>query len=293
MLASPEVSVIIPTLNEASNIEQQLQALQEQIGHPPLEVIVVDAGSTDGTLEILGRWQDRLAGLRIITTPRMGISHQRNLGVSEAQAEMIAICDGDDLVSPTWVAGMSEALERFELAGGPTFITDPRSLRRTLASPLDENWSASAVGPKKLHLGYLPGPLGCNIGFRKQTWTAVGGFDPMMDGAEDVDFVFSCTESGAHVGFNSRAIVAKASRRSASGAFAQHYRYGRASVRLYQKHRSHGMPKNNAGGLVEAAKLLASLPRLASSKRRHNWVRRAGSQLGRVIGSIQSRTLYL
>lgn len=78
------LSVIIPCLNAAATIDQQLEALTQQTT-TPWEVIISDTGSTDGTLDIIRRYSDRLPRLKIVdASGRRGAGHARNEGVKAA-----------------------------------------------------------------------------------------------------------------------------------------------------------------------------------------------------------------
>jgi rSAM/selenodomain-associated transferase 2 len=89
-----QVSIIIPTLNEADCLQQTLIRLQALEQHP-LEIIIVDGGSTDATRKIAARF-----GLRPLTTERPGRSVQLNAGARAAQGELLCFLHGD-----TWVPG--------------------------------------------------------------------------------------------------------------------------------------------------------------------------------------------
>lgn len=90
------VSVIIPTFNRAHVLGRALDSVLAQ-AYDPVEVIVVDDGSTDNTRELMAGYRDRV---RILTQPNKGVSAARNLGVREAKGEFIALLDSDDAWTP-------------------------------------------------------------------------------------------------------------------------------------------------------------------------------------------------
>ncbi len=97
----PLVSIIIPTYNRAHLVTDAIDSAHSQT-QQPLEVIVVDDGSSDGTPELLtARYGDRI---RLIQQRNQGPSIARNRGVEAAQGAFIQFCDADDRLHPTKVA---------------------------------------------------------------------------------------------------------------------------------------------------------------------------------------------
>jgi glycosyltransferase involved in cell wall biosynthesis len=94
---TPTVSVIMPVFNVAPFVRLAVDSVLSQ-GFSDLELIVVDDGSTDGSLETLQRVRD--SRVRIISQPNAGSSAARNTGIQEACARYISFIDGDDLWLP-------------------------------------------------------------------------------------------------------------------------------------------------------------------------------------------------
>ncbi|MEK4362263.1 glycosyltransferase [Paenibacillus sp. FSL M8-0212] len=93
----PKVSVIMPSLNVADYIEQCMESVVNQTLRD-IEIIVVDAGSTDGTLEILKKFESEDNRLHIIHSDRKSYGYQMNLGISMAHGEYIGVVETDDYV---------------------------------------------------------------------------------------------------------------------------------------------------------------------------------------------------
>jgi glycosyltransferase involved in cell wall biosynthesis len=89
------VSVVVPTLNAARYLADALDSIEAQ-GHESLEVVLVDGGSTDGTLEIAGRYRR----VRAIAQKHAGLPDAWNCGIAAAAGELIAFLDGDDRWAP-------------------------------------------------------------------------------------------------------------------------------------------------------------------------------------------------
>lgn len=91
-----DISVIIPTYNRAHLIRQTIHSILKQ-SYPPVEVIVVDDGSTDDTEAVLRQFGSAIKYLRI---DNAGQARARNIGAEASTAEWIAFCDSDDLWEP-------------------------------------------------------------------------------------------------------------------------------------------------------------------------------------------------
>lgn len=91
------VSVILPSLNVMRYIRQCLDSVVGQTLRE-IEIICVDAGSTDGTLEVLREYEKRDPRVRVIVSDRKSYGYQMNLGLAAAQGEYIGIVETDDYV---------------------------------------------------------------------------------------------------------------------------------------------------------------------------------------------------
>ena len=102
------VSVVVTTYNQAPYIYEALESVHAQT-YAPLEVLVVDDGSTDGTRERIEDFGDRVSPL---FQPNQGVAASRNTGVRRARGELIAFLDGDDVWNPEKLAVQVEVAKR-------------------------------------------------------------------------------------------------------------------------------------------------------------------------------------
>jgi hypothetical protein len=102
------ISVVIPTYNRAELVGATLDAVLAQ-SLPAHEVIVVDDGSCDGTLEVVKRYASRV---RSIAIENSGDLAARNVGVREASGDLVAFCDSDDIWRPGHLQAMAEVWRR-------------------------------------------------------------------------------------------------------------------------------------------------------------------------------------
>ncbi len=112
-LVSPLVSIVTPCLNFARFIEETLQSVAAQ-DYPNLEHIVVDGGSTDGTLEILARYPN----VTVLTGRDRGAADAINRGFDRSHGEFFTWLNADDLLLPGAIRAAVEALQNAPDAGG-------------------------------------------------------------------------------------------------------------------------------------------------------------------------------
>jgi GT2 family glycosyltransferase len=107
---APSLTVVTPTFNAVATIRETLASIQSQ-EYPALDHVVVDGGSTDGTVELLA--EEAAAGrLRYISEPDRGLSDAFNKGVAMATGEWIAWLNADDTYEPGALAAVGAALSR-------------------------------------------------------------------------------------------------------------------------------------------------------------------------------------
>ncbi len=111
---NPLVSIVTPSYNQAAYLEDTLRSVLGQ-DYPHIEYIVIDGGSTDGSLEIIERYQDQLAYW--VSEPDRGQAEAINKGLRRASGEVVGWLNSDDLYMAGAVAGAAEALARHPEAG--------------------------------------------------------------------------------------------------------------------------------------------------------------------------------
>ena len=96
-MSRPLVSVLIPAYNAEQTVAETVTSVLNQT-HPHVEVVVVDDGSTDGTLDVLRPFE--ASGVRVIAQENAGACVARNRALAEAQGDYLQYLDADDLLSP-------------------------------------------------------------------------------------------------------------------------------------------------------------------------------------------------
>src|SRR5579863_5317264 len=108
----PLVSLVTPSLNSAKFIRQTIESVVAQ-DYPRIEHVVMDGGSTDGTLEILASFP----GLTVLSAPDRGAADAINRGFEQTQGEYFSYLNSDDVLLPGAISAAVEGLDRDPEAG--------------------------------------------------------------------------------------------------------------------------------------------------------------------------------
>lgn len=213
------IAVVVTVRDEAASIAELLQSLGAQAVQPA-EIVVVDGGSTDGTLRILESWT-RTLPLRVLARPGVNIATGRNIGIEAAGQELIAVTDAGVRLAPRWLERLYAAVGSpdVDVASG-FFAPDPRT------------WFELAMGSTVLpssgeidQATFLPSSR--SIAFRRDAWRLVGGYPEWLGYCEDVVFDLRLRASGARFRFVPDAIAHFRPRGTLRSFWLQYYRYAR------------------------------------------------------------------
>jgi len=215
-----KVSLITTVKNEADSMERLLESLLAQ-SRKPEEVIIVDGGSTDGTVEVIRAYQGKLP-LKLIIGEGFNISQGRNAAIAQAQGEIIASTDAGVRLDPDWLKhllGPFEEDDSIDVVSG-FFLPDPQSLFEVAlgATVLP---ALSEIDPHR----FLPSSR--SVAFRRETWKEVGGYPEWLDYCEDLVFDFKLRHAGFKFLFAPQAVVYFCPRPDLDAFFRQYYRYSR------------------------------------------------------------------
>jgi GT2 family glycosyltransferase len=191
---SPLVSVVIPTLNEGDWVRRTVEAVLATSPGYPMEVIVVDDGSTDGSCGFLreGFAGSRNARVRLIKGGNLGSKRARNHGAAEARGEYLVFLDAHVLPDPGWLEELVRLLHdpSVGLAGLAVRCTNDHQCTGYTFVFVDENLGSGwAAPPQGMEPYETPCIIGCCVGVRQETFQELGGFDPggAHWGVEDIE----------------------------------------------------------------------------------------------------------
>jgi glycosyltransferase involved in cell wall biosynthesis len=174
---TPEVSVIVAAYNEQGCIADCLGSLMRQT-HPSFEVIVVDDGSTDGTVDVVRRFER----VRLIQQPHLGVARAINRGAQEARGEILLILDADQRFTGDFIVKLVQPITEGRAVGTNTF--------EEYVANLDNVWALCWNIEEGLPLGQrVPGDpddseMTAFRAIRRDAFLRIGGYDDVGSGSD-------------------------------------------------------------------------------------------------------------
>ena len=196
------ISVIATVLNERGNVSDLLDSLESQTRVPD-EIVIVDGGSTDGTLQMLeSRATSSDLPLVVLSRPGANISVGRNLAIGAATGPIIASTDAGVRLEREWLHALMQPMVGAQAArvSSGFFVADPRGAFETAlgAATLPE---VNEVDPFR----FLPSSR--SIAFYKEDWRKSDGYPEWLDYCEDLVFDFRLLHAAGGAAFAPDAIA--------------------------------------------------------------------------------------
>ncbi|NJN08500.1 MAG: glycosyltransferase [Richelia sp. RM1_1_1] len=207
----PVISVIIPAYNAAKTIQETVMSVLNQT-FSNLELIVINDGSQDSTLEVLSSIKD--SRLQVFFYENAGISMARNRGIERASGEFISFLDADDIWTPDKLEAQLTALEKNPQAGVAYSWVDYIDEYGNFFHPGNHITINGSAYEKMLVQNILEN--GSNPLIRREALTEVGGFDSSLTPTEDWDMWLRLAQHYDFVTVPSVQILYRISSRSAS-----------------------------------------------------------------------------
>lgn len=236
---APALSVVTTVLNDETAAKELLSALVPQLGRDD-ELIVVDGGSTDGTVDVVRDVADLEPRVRLLVEPGAGISQGRNIGIRAARQDAIACTDAGCIPAPGWLGAFRRAFASdpdVDLWTGTYRVEARQPWERALAAVGYPNIEELAhptplvrVYGRLLGRSFDPSmPTGRSVAFARAAWAGVGGFPEDLQTGEDVLFGRSIVAAGGTARLVRDAEVSWAQRPTFRANLTMYRRYGEGS----------------------------------------------------------------
>ena len=187
VIGACDISVIIPALNEEKYLPRCLESLSRQSRKEGFEIIVVDGGSTDRTVEVAREYAHNV----IVEPSPVGIA--RNIGAKRSEGKILAFIDADTMACESWVEQIARTFNAGTNAAGvtgPTLPYEGTGLDK-LAYHVATGWAQRL----SLKLG-RPHVAGFNCAYRRGPFWDAGGFDENRVLSEDVTLSLKMRHEG-------------------------------------------------------------------------------------------------
>ena len=206
------VSVVIATRDRPDDLSRCLKALQ-RLKWPPVEIIVVDASSTDESRALVER---QGASVYLSVPPHLAsIPYQENYGVTAASGDIVTLIDDDAVPEPEWIEQLVRAFEigpEVGVVGGraidPTYW--PWDGHSPIGRMLPDGRRTQGFNGNPRQIIEVDYVVGLNMAFRREVFKEVGGFDERFEGTAaffEPDFCLRVRRRGYKVLFNPHAVV--------------------------------------------------------------------------------------
>ncbi len=226
-----KVSIIVAVFNRENFIGACVESLLKQ-SIEDYEVIIVDDGSSDRTVEILRNFQ--ASNLKVlINETNKGKTYSLNKGLREAQGRFIAITDSDCVADSDWIRELTKPFEMDEqimITGGRIIDPPPKTYWEMV------NKGINFVADKSCYVKEI---VGCNMAFRKE-FLDEHRFDENIKcaAADELDLCFQCLKEEKKIYYHDTAIVTHFHRSTLIGTLKQQFNYGFMNVQVAIKNGS-------------------------------------------------------
>ncbi|MEJ5250504.1 MAG: glycosyltransferase [Chthonomonadetes bacterium] len=232
----PAVSVIIAAYNERKVIGRTIQAVLNS-HYPPLEVIVVDDGSQDGTAEEVERLFGHLSNVKVIRQDNQGKAEALNHAIRYAAGEILIALDADTLFLPDTIGELVQPFAdprvgavagNVKVGNRVNILTRLQAIEYIINQNLDRRAYALLNG-----VTVVPGAAGA---WRREAVVQAGGYrnDTM---AEDMDLTWRLRRSGWRIVTANRAIALTEAPETLKSLFRQRFRWAYGTLQCLWKHR--------------------------------------------------------
>ena len=228
----PIFSIIIPVYNRPEEIDELLASISAQEYDEPIEVCIVEDGSSEKSDLIINKYTSELS-IQYFETENTGPGSSRNYGMTKATGNYFIILDSDVILPNNYLAEITKQLEKkyTDAFGGPDAAHSSFSvLQKAINYSMTSFLTTGGIRGNKKSVGKFQ-PRSFNMGLSQKAFDITKGFSNMRAG-EDIDLSFRLWEQGLETQLIDAAYVYHKRRNSFLGFFQQTFAFGAARPKL-------------------------------------------------------------
>ena len=180
-----KVSLVTSCFNREKTIAFTIESVLNQ-DYEDIEYIIQDGGSSDGTMEIIQKYRDRISS--VLSEPDNGMYQGLNRGIRRTTGDIIGLVHSDDVLYANDT--ISHIVEEFERTGADLLYADGIFVKQDNHSRPVRNWIGGVYSKKKVQNGWLP--LHTTVYVKREVYEKVGLYDENYKIAADSDFLVRC-----------------------------------------------------------------------------------------------------
>lgn len=283
MTTADLVSVVVPVGRVDGDLREQVDALLAQDTERPFEVVLARNTTDPEQVAELDRLVATLADERFRVadaSARRGASHARNGGAAAAEGDLLAFCDADDIVDPSWLGALVGGLDGHDAVSGH-FVDFGLTEQQVRARPP----TTPGRLPEFLGVPYL---LTSSMAISRSVFDDVGGFDEDLVRCEDIAISWALLGRGRSLGYVPEAVLRYRHRPGLSSMVRQHFHYGRGMAQVLARY---GIPDGESFQQPKGLGLLKANGQPGARRSVSSLLRRGALGVGRVVGLAEERVL--
>jgi len=211
-----KTSIIIPTFNSQNDIYTLFGSLKEHGICNKAEIIIVDAGSTDETIQKIKQYNCAT----IINTGFVSKGRARNIGIKQSKGDIVVNIDSDVQILPGWFKAIEKSMKTNDIVAG--YSPDPKG----------KELSRVPIYVDGQDITY---PC-CNIAHKRKVFEELGYYNEIQNLPEDIEFNYRCVKGGYDICYNSKMKLFHNQRTNWKGFCKQSFWNGEARYELKKLH---------------------------------------------------------